>query len=251
MRARQPPVAASIASPIASRTSASVPPNTHEDQHREQRGQREDQPVLDEALARAGRPARRRSRLGGLLGRAAGRRRAASSAPSAEQLGRRSPSVAARLWISRQVDGGSADDRLAPGGLERIARVGAAVLDHRRERRRQVLALVRGVLAPGVRRRASDRPARRRATPSRAPRAGPTSRAAATTRSGLRAEVGRERLVEDPEQAALEVHRQPPVLAQRVELDRRRRPAGRARAPRAAGSARARGRRGPSAGRRR
>ena len=37
---------------------------------------------------------------------------------------------------------------------------------------------------------------------------------------GADAEIGGHRLVEDPEQAALEVHRQPPVLAHRVELDR-------------------------------
>ena len=53
---------------------------------------------------------------------------------------------------------------------------------------------------------------------------------------GARAEVGGQRLVDDPEQAALEVHRQPPVRAQRVEVDRDARRAGRARAPRGAGS---------------
>ena len=39
---------------------------------------------------------------------------------------------------------------------------------------------------------------------------------------GARGQVGGQRLVEDPEQAALEVHRQPPVRPERVELDRRR-----------------------------
>ena len=55
---------------------------------------------------------------------------------------------------------------------------------------------------------------------ARAPRAARPSRAGSRPARATRRQVGRQRLVEHPEQAALEVHRQPSILAQRVEFDR-------------------------------
>ena len=64
-------------------------------------------------------------------------------------------------------------------------------------------------------------------------------------------EVGGQRLVQDPEDRALEVHGQAPVLAQGLELHRDVRHAARARARRAGAWGPGPGRRAPSAGRRR
>ena len=68
---------------------------------------------------------------------------------------------------------------------------------------------------------------------------------------GADAEVRRQRLVDHPEQAALEVHRQAPVRAERIEVDRDAGPPAALARRATQGRARARGRRGPSAGRRR
>ena len=133
--------------------------------------------------------------------------------------------VAARSWISRQAVAGRATTPRRWRPRRRRGPLVAAVLDHRGQGRRQLLARLsapRLRAASRRRRRAARSAARRRRRGRRTTRL--ELRSVQSSRSddpvGRPAEVGRQRLVEDPEQAALEVHRQPPVLAQRIELDR-------------------------------
>ena len=88
--------------------------------------------------------------------------------------------VAARPWISRQAVGGQGDDRLASGGLDRVAGVGPAVLHHRGQGRRQVGAAGRP-RPPRPRRPMRPSACVRRARWPRGPR---PSRAAATPGPG-------------------------------------------------------------------
>ena len=120
---------------------------------------------------------------------------------------------------------GSDDDRRRLGrGLGRIAGV-VAILDHLLDRVRDVARWAPRAAGPPVepdrRARWADRRASSSSVQSRRRR----------IRSGASGEVGGERLVQDPEDRALHVHRQAPVVAEGLELHRARAPAARGPGP--------------------
>ena len=207
-----------------SRTSATRPAEDDQDDHREERrsapGSARTRRAPWPAAARRARRGRTGRSAAGLVrpGRSTTSR---SSRAVGEQLGLdadASPrgSGSRARWSAGRTTIGS---RWAASAA--ASAVGAPVLDHRRERRRQRPCPA----AAGAcgRRRLGRRSASIGATIAVAdtrPRAARRQSSRSATRSGRRVEVRRQRLVEDPEQAALEVHRQPPVRAHRVELDR-------------------------------
>ena len=247
---QEPPCAASTSTPIVS---ASAPAEEHDDHggHAARPGRARcdglEDPGAGLAAAPGHPPVDHDGRIAPppVVAASRGSGTSTRSSPPPARSSTRPPIDAARSVTSVRAPAGSSTIAGVLGRLDGGPAGVVAVLDHLLDRVGHVAGRDLG------QRLAVARHRRRSARRSRAPRARPSSRGAATTRSGVSAEVRRQRLVEDPEDRALHVHRQPPVAGPASRTPPGPWPAGRGRAPCAGAWARRPGRRAPSGGRRR